>query len=114
MGGFGVGGQGIGRRGNRGTVHEVGEPVRRAEPRGGERRVGVGGPRRPPSGEARRSEERGARWRRRRRARGGGGALAVRVSRVVGKLRRGLLVRLGDGGSDTPGDDNISLFFVVG
>jgi hypothetical protein len=36
-GGFGAGGQGIGRRGNGGTVREVGEPVRRAEPRGGER-----------------------------------------------------------------------------
>jgi hypothetical protein len=42
---------------NGGTVREVGEPVRRAKSRGGERRVGVGGPRRP--------DDDGETWRRR-------------------------------------------------
>jgi hypothetical protein len=36
--------------------------------------------------------------------------VAVRVSRVVGKLRRGGSAR--GGGSDTPGDDNISFFLL--
>jgi hypothetical protein len=42
---------------NGGTVREVGEPVRRAESRGGEWRVGVGGPRQP--------DDDGEAWRRR-------------------------------------------------